>query len=120
MVLMFFLKKLVGGKGGGGMFAYLSRINENKTRIELERTRQATAKDLISNLRDGVVLRESGPDGWTLEIWMPPPQAPPMFFLGTESRQSGQHSPRATEVITQHAKELNQQDIGVTGDPPRE
>jgi hypothetical protein len=120
MALMLFLKRLVGGTGEGGLFAYLAKINDNKTRIEVERARQATASDLLSNLRDGVVLRQSTADGWTLEIWMPPSQATPMFILQTDSRESAQDSPHATELAAQHAKALNQKATGTAGDSPQE
>jgi len=120
MALIFFLKRLVGGTGGGGLFAYLAKINDNKTRIEVERGRQATANDLISNLRDGVVLKQSTTDGWTLEIWMPPPQAPPLFILQADSGESAQDTPHATEFAAQHAKAINQKDTGAVGDSPQE
>jgi len=120
MTLTLFLRRLVGGTGGGGLFVYLAKINDNKTRIELERARQATAKDLISNLRDGVVLREGTPDGWRLEIWMPSSQAPPRFILQTDCREQVQDPPHATKSAAQHPKALNQKDAGAPGDSPEE
>jgi hypothetical protein len=110
MGLMLFVKRLVSGTGSGGLFAYLARRNDNETRIQLEATRQATAKDLISSLRDGAVLRESTSDGWRLEIWMPPQQVAPLLILETDSRQPEQDPPKPTEFSAEHPKALDQDD----------
>jgi hypothetical protein len=92
MSLMWSLKRLSGPKDAG-LFAYLTSRNQNKSRIELEKARQAAATDLIDHLPDGAVFRESTADGWR-EIWMPPMQAPPLFFLPADSGESPQYPAR--------------------------
>jgi len=62
MSLMWFLKRLVGPKGG--LFAYLTSRDQNKSRIELEKARQAAATDLIDHLPDRAVFRERTAAGW--------------------------------------------------------
>jgi hypothetical protein len=120
MGLMLLMKRLAGETGTGGLFAYLARRNENETRIQLEKTRQATAKDLISNLRDGAVLRESTSDGWRLEIWMPPQQVAPLLILETGSRQPEQDPSKPTEFSAQHPKALEQDDAATAKERPQE
>ena len=108
MALLMFLKRLVGGTGGGGLFGYLARKDDNKTSIELDGARQAAAKDLIDKLPNGAVLRESTPDGWRLEIWMPPLQVPPLFILDADRSEPVQGLPTPIELSAQQSKALNQ------------
>jgi hypothetical protein len=113
MSLMWFLKRLSGPKGAG-LFAYLTSRNQNKSRIELEKARQAAATDLIDHLPDGAVFRESTADGWR-EIWMPPIQAPPLFFLPADSSESTQNPSTLGELPTQNPKALNQDGADASG-----
>jgi hypothetical protein len=83
---MWFLKRLVDPKSAG-FFAYLTSRDQNKSRIELEKARQAAAADLIDHLPDGAVFRESTTDGWR-EIWMPPLRALPLFVISRDSSKS--------------------------------
>jgi hypothetical protein len=68
-------------------FAYLTSKDQNKSRIELEKARQAAAANLIDHLPDGAVFRESTADGCR-EIWMPPLRALPLFVISVESSGS--------------------------------
>ena len=65
-----FLKALVDLKAVG-LFSYLSGRDHNRTRIELEKARQAATADLLDHLPCGAIFRESTADGWR-EVWMPP------------------------------------------------
>jgi len=113
MSLMWFLKRLSGPKGAG-LFAYLTSRNQNKSRIELEKARQAAATDLIDHLPDGAVFRESTADGWR-EIWMPPIQAHPLFFLPVASSESAQNPSTLGELPTQNPKALHQDRSDASG-----
>jgi hypothetical protein len=85
--LMWFLKRLTGGPKNFGLFAYLTVRNQNKSRVELEKARQAAAADLIDHLPNGAVFRERTPDG-SREIWMPPLQPHPLIVYPADgSRQ---------------------------------
>jgi hypothetical protein len=107
MSLIWFLKRL-GGPKGAGLFTYLTSRNQNKSRIELEKARQAAATDLIDHLPDGAVFRESTADGWR-EIWMPPiQQETPRFFLPADSREAIQDPSTLDELLSHNPKALNQ------------
>jgi hypothetical protein len=54
-----------------GLWHFLSVRSRGKSRVELEKVRNEGTKDAIDHLPRGGVLRESGPDGWTREIWIP-------------------------------------------------
>ena len=63
MGLTSFLKALAGLKTSG-LFSYLSGRDHNRTRIELEKARQAATADLLDHLPCGAVFRERTADGW--------------------------------------------------------
>jgi hypothetical protein len=115
MSLMWFLKRLVAPKGTG-LFAYLTSRNQNKSRVELEKARQAAATDLIDHLPDGAVFRESTADGWR-EIWMPPLHAPPLFVIPADSTEPAQGTDTLDESLAQNPRALSQDNwAGATGD----
>jgi hypothetical protein len=115
MSLMWFLKRLVGPKSAG-LFTYLTSRNQNMTRLELERARQAAATDLIDHLPAGAVFRESTADGWR-EIWMPLLHAPPLFVIPADSSEPAQDTNTLDESRAQNHRALSQDNgTGATGD----
>jgi hypothetical protein len=113
MSFMWFLKRLSGAKSAG-LFAYLTSRSQNKSKIELEKARQAAATDLIDHLPDGAVFRESTAEGWR-EIWMPPIHAPALFFLPVDSSESTRKPGTLSELSTQDPKALNQDGADAPG-----
>ncbi len=90
-----------------GLFAYLTSRDQNKSRIELEKARQAAATDLIDHLPDGAVFRESTADGWR-EIWMPPLHAPTLFVIPADSSEPAQDTVTLDESLAQNPRALSQ------------
>lgn len=91
-----------------GLWGYLASRDENKSRIELERTRTAGTRELIQHLPAGAILREGTSDGWR-EIHMPSVPLPqvPFFVLPTEphklteDRQEVHGVPQSPMVLSQ-------------------
>lgn len=119
MVVAWFLKRFAGGPGSSGLFAYLSRRDDNKTRIELEKARGAVVKDIIGQLPDGAVFRESTGNGWR-EIYMPPSQASPLFFFRADDHEPEQDPIMPTEFSARPPKALNSDDEAEEEDSPQQ
>jgi hypothetical protein len=107
MISMWFLKRLVDGSKSTGLFAYLTSRNQSRSRIELEKARQAAATNLIDHLPNGAVFRESTADGWR-EIWMPPLHAPPLVVLPADSSHPAQDANMPSEIPAQNPRALSQ------------
>jgi hypothetical protein len=83
MSLSWLLKALVGSQKTTGLFSYLAGRDHNRSRIELERARQAATANLLDHLPRGAVFRESTADGWR-EVWIPPLPTAPLFIVPTD------------------------------------
>jgi len=59
-------------RGQKGLWHFLSVRAQGKSRVELEKVRNEGTMGAIDHLPGGALLRETGPDGWTREIWMMP------------------------------------------------
>lgn len=59
-----------GQSGRDGVWDFLGKRAEGKSRLELERARNEGTQQAIPILPHGAVLREGG-QGWVREIWMP-------------------------------------------------
>jgi hypothetical protein len=74
-----------GGPPRAGLFGYLIRRDQNKTKIRIEVARQEAARDLIDHLPSGAVYREATANGWR-EVWMPDAPRPSLFVVLTDNR----------------------------------
>jgi hypothetical protein len=81
----------------GGLFAYLTSRDQNRAKIQLEKTRQESTASLIRQLPNGAVFRDGTTDSWR-EIWMPPALPPSALFLLTAE----QEQPQARRPGTSH------------------
>ena len=59
-----------GNSGRDGVWDFLSKRAEGKSRVDFEQARNEGTQEAIRILPRGVVLREGG-QGWVREIWMP-------------------------------------------------
>lgn len=84
----------------GGLFAYLTSRDQNKTRIQLEKARHESTVSLISQLPNGAVFRDGTTDNWR-EIWMPPVVPPPaLFILPADHEQPQAQRPRTSHQLS--------------------
>jgi hypothetical protein len=80
MGLGWILRRLAGDSRRAGLFDYLARRDDNKTRVKLENDRRGAARDLVDRLPSGAVYREKTADGW-MEIQTPDAAGPPSLFV---------------------------------------
>jgi hypothetical protein len=97
MALGWILKRLANGTQRTGLWAYLASRDQNKSRIELEKTRVAGTRELIEHLPNGAVYREGTPDGWR-EIQMPSAPQPSLFILPGKQRESAENTADPAEL----------------------
>jgi hypothetical protein len=97
MVLRWIFKRLAHARQATGLWGYLAGRDQNRSRIELERTRVAGTKDLIQHLPHGAVYREGTPDGWR-EIQMPPVSQPSMLVLPVQPHVTAKEFSEPTEL----------------------
>lgn len=68
-------------RGQRGLWHFLSVRIQGKNRVALEQVRNQGTIEAIDHLPSGAVLRETGPDGWSREIWKPcTHELPPLLF----------------------------------------
>lgn len=71
MIIKAILMGLFCGKSGkGGIWDYLGKRAESRSRVDLEEVRNKGTREAIQSLVPGMVLREGGPD-WVREIRAP-------------------------------------------------
>jgi hypothetical protein len=101
-----FLLRFFASHPDGGLFGYLKRRNDNRTRIELERERRVTSLQVIGQLGPGDEYRESTPDGWR-EIRKAQVPSGALFVLSETVGEQEQATQHRSELPGQHPRPID-------------
>ena len=91
------LKKLASGSREGGLWGYLSKRHDNRTRIELERIHAAGSTEILDHLPPGSTFKDETATG-RREIWKSPAPEASLFFVSHEPGQSAAGSAESAKL----------------------
>jgi hypothetical protein len=97
MAWQWILKKLASASQDGGLWGYLSRRNDNRTRIELERVHAAGSTEIIDHLPPGSTFTDETATG-RREIRKGLAPGTSLFFVSHEPGQSTGDSAKSAKL----------------------
>jgi hypothetical protein len=103
-----------GKPGKDGIWDYLGKRAEAKSRVELEKVRNQGSQEAIQSLTPGMVLREGGPD-WFREIRAPGAAVPSEPF--TTAVPASPMTPLPLSAPRNELEPAPQQAQGLVDDP---
>jgi hypothetical protein len=97
MAWQWILKRLASGTREGGLWDYLSRRHDNRTRMELERVHADGSKEIIDHLTPGSIFRDETATG-RREIRKGPAPGTSLLFVSHEPGEPAADSAEPTKL----------------------